>query len=550
MWLIREVGRRAWTPTSLVYVVALLLYLLTLSHNSSASHDSIRYINRIDAGTWYFHPHHLLYEPTALVWLKLCRLLGASADSSLIVSSLNSFFGAGIVALVYSLLRRSFGHSVTTALSTTALVGVSFGVWFYSVCVEVYVIALFFSMVALSYLLKRPLSRRGIIGLGLLHGLVVLFHQAYILVGFAMVARIFFTPRDFPLSRIRAFALYLLPAAALSVSAYLAVLIWSVRAESASAALLWFTDYAHGLPHMWSTPSVKSLMKAAIGFTHSFVGGQFVFATSFRDQLTAFLAGKELRDELYLVRNLSSSVAGALSVVSMVMGIICAGLIGASFTSLKQIYRRERDLLLPIIVWLTAFSLFFFIWEPSNLEFWIPQSVLVWLLLDRLWAHWWPRAPTIVKACRFVLPAGLLVTNLFGGVLLLRSQEGDYFYARSRAVASHAGVGDVVITHPQWIIEHYFKRFLKSAVFATDDLFQSGKENPVAVQRFVADIGEALSAGRSVFCTFRPDVDDPSIKVNPKFRGVWHRATSHMVLDEQPLQVGIDKFWVYRRRGS
>ena len=174
MWLIREVGRRAWTPTSGVYVVTLLLYLLTLSRNSSASHDSIRYINRIDAGTWYFHPHHLLYEPTALVWLKLCRLLGASADSSLIVSSLNSFFGAGIVALVFSLLRRSFGHSVTTALSTTALVGVSFGVWFYSVCVEVYVIALFFSMVALSYLLKRPLSRRGIIGLGLLHGLVVL----------------------------------------------------------------------------------------------------------------------------------------------------------------------------------------------------------------------------------------------------------------------------------------------------------------------------------------------------------------------------------------
>ena len=55
---------------AVVYSAALFFYLLTLTQNFSAAHDSITYLNDIVHKENLFHPHHLLYNSAASVWLN------------------------------------------------------------------------------------------------------------------------------------------------------------------------------------------------------------------------------------------------------------------------------------------------------------------------------------------------------------------------------------------------------------------------------------------------------------------------------------------------
>src|SRR5579864_8631572 len=160
---------RELLPCFFIFTSFFGLYLLTLSHCLSASHDSIWYINDIDSAIWIFHPHHLLYHPAAIIWLHFFHSIGIFYDSSLIVAGLNSLFGALTISVIYYILKVRFANTTVAALSTTILIGCSYGFWFYSVCVEVFIIPLFFIVVALLFLMRNPLRYRDMILVGICH---------------------------------------------------------------------------------------------------------------------------------------------------------------------------------------------------------------------------------------------------------------------------------------------------------------------------------------------------------------------------------------------
>ncbi len=130
---------------------ALALYAATLAQNFALAHDSVSYLIEIERGAvdGLFHPHHLLYNALAALWLGGLRALGLGADGGLLVALLNAIFGAAGIAVVYAFLRRRAALPLGLALAATALVACSFGYWFYSVSVEVYLIPLFFLLAAL-----------------------------------------------------------------------------------------------------------------------------------------------------------------------------------------------------------------------------------------------------------------------------------------------------------------------------------------------------------------------------------------------------------------
>lgn len=93
---------------------AFLLYALTRLENLALAHDSLNYLSDIEAGgARLFHPHHLLYNAAAVVWLKLGRLLGLASDTAAAIALLNSVFGALAAGTLYALLRKR-GHLTTT----------------------------------------------------------------------------------------------------------------------------------------------------------------------------------------------------------------------------------------------------------------------------------------------------------------------------------------------------------------------------------------------------------------------------------------------------
>ena len=92
----------------ILFAIFFMIYSYTISNNLSLSHDSIKYINRIDGNIELFHPHHLLYNGFAVIWVSLLRIFGNTSDSVYLVSLLNSIFGALVISIFYVIGRRYF----------------------------------------------------------------------------------------------------------------------------------------------------------------------------------------------------------------------------------------------------------------------------------------------------------------------------------------------------------------------------------------------------------------------------------------------------------
>ncbi len=456
-------------PYAIVFFSSLVVYLLTLSHNLVASHDSIGYINEIDHYQWLFHPHHLLYNPISILWLQLFRTLGCTSDSSYIVASLNSVFGAGGLALIFYILLKRLASSYTASISTLITIGASFGFWFYSDCVEVYIIPLFFLLAVLSVLLKPTLRSKEIFVIGVLHGVAVLFHQIHVLLGFAIIARLVFFRKDLDISLSKAMMLYLAPAMGIIFLAYGMVLAIDVQPKNLNDILYWGTSYSHSLPGSWNVPNLKSLFKAFIGFSHAVFGGHFMFAVpAIKERLVQILGSHELKDEIFLVSTLSQTVAQILTLLSALFGLLLIYIFAVSLRLLKSIRHHLTPAIISIGVWMIVYCLFFWIWDPTNLEFWIPQTVLLLLMIHYCLQK---MSDSIIrKTLLIMLPILMLTINYFGSISLLHSEDNDYFFVEANALASITTAKDIIITNEQWIVEDYYKRFTAAGVFSPEDI--------------------------------------------------------------------------------
>jgi len=126
-----------------IWVVAFVVYTLTLSSVPALTHDSLTYLNAMhDGGIGLWHPHHLVYNAIGAEWLRFVRSLGVVSDGLKIVAWVNSALGATSAVLCYLLLRDRAQAGRLLALAGTLGAAGSFGFWFYSVSVEVYLLPL------------------------------------------------------------------------------------------------------------------------------------------------------------------------------------------------------------------------------------------------------------------------------------------------------------------------------------------------------------------------------------------------------------------------
>ncbi|MFH1675688.1 MAG: hypothetical protein ABIC40_01600, partial [bacterium] len=125
---------------ALVFTASFVVYALTMANNYSQAPDGIYYINNIDAKWEIFHPHHLLYTPLAIVIVKIFHLFGYTGDSIIPVSLMSSFFGSLTLCVFYCIMRKRLNLGIPASLIATALPAFSFGFWFYSIAIEVYMV--------------------------------------------------------------------------------------------------------------------------------------------------------------------------------------------------------------------------------------------------------------------------------------------------------------------------------------------------------------------------------------------------------------------------
>ena len=185
------------TTALLVYAVlffgVLWLYSATLSGNLSVANDSSFYLLHVLNGAPQFSAHHLIYEPFAWVIYEAVRAVTGPMDvmSALkVVSLINSVFGAACATVILAIFHQRGRLPLAMSVLATLPAAVSFGLWYYSITVEVYVIGIFFLLVAFYILSADHISLTGWLIAGIAVGLGVLGHQIYPLFGAVILVRL------------------------------------------------------------------------------------------------------------------------------------------------------------------------------------------------------------------------------------------------------------------------------------------------------------------------------------------------------------------------
>ncbi len=456
-----------WAPWA-AGAAAFSLYAATLTPNLALAHDAAGYLVQIESGEplALVHPHHLLYNAASALWLALVGWTGLSSVYA--VALLNAVAGGASVGLVVALLRDRGGVAASLALGAGAGAGVSFGLWFYSVSVEVYVIPLALLLATLYVALGVPSARRAL-AVGVLHGLAMLFHQVHVLFGVVMLL-ILWRQRHHARPLAQA-ARYIAAGSVVVLVGYGVALLGVVRAGSPEAAWTWFTLYAQDGGAVYGL-SVSTAAKALVGFVRSVVGGHFAFAMeSVQGLLVKAFPDKVLDDETFLVRGLPAWLPPALLALA---GVTAAGLVALVIGAIRHRGPASggRDLRAALVVWIAVYALFFFFWDPFNVEFWIPQTTALWMLVAlglsgrgapearAEHAPLAPEAPAWAVRALWGVAALLFAVNGLGVVLPARDADNDVFAARLSPLAGEIGPGDLVVVPSDHIIGAYARLHL------------------------------------------------------------------------------------------
>ncbi len=490
-----------------VFGITLLLYLLTRCEALSAAHDSRSYLRMIESGQ-YFHAHHLLYNGASALWAWLWGTI-LSAPVLTLVISLNSFFGALTAGLFYLLLRRRTEVSRELAAVASFLPTFSFGIWFYSVTIEVYVIALFFVLVSLYLLTEKELSRRRVLLAAMLHGIAMLFHQLHL---FFLVPALFALSgwtgsRIAPgTSRSMLMLQYVVVAGAVVLIPYLVIGIFVLGMDTPDSYVRWILGYA-GDDRFWVPLSILTPLKILIGFSRTIIGADFLFAIPTASGLVnRILPGKWLADQQFVVRELPETLALLLLLCSVVIGTIllvssarAASTMRRRFTSLPPVIRLS-------LVFIVVYGLLFSFWDNTNLEFWIPQSVLFWLVLVPLMsmrdAERSDRLGTRRRRIPLAVPvlAGLLfVVNGAGSIYWMMPRSNDYYTIQADSLTAIAGTNGIILLADTYMMDQYLEpEQLGRAIIVSELLQRSGGRADRAIDLAADRIEAARMRGRVV----------------------------------------------------
>ena len=412
----------------------------------------------LNTGHGLWHPHHLLYHVFSKYWLHLWKAVFPSAQDYFIVETFSSVWGAATLALVFLFFRRRFGLPVLSAWLGTAAVGFSYGIWFYSVNVEVYMPSLFFTILALYILSIKEWNSKHVWRIVIVHSFAILFHQMNILLTPIILYKIYSQRRNIYV--VKSIFWYAIAGIVLVGGMYF-IGGWIKEGNNDVASWVkWMRGYTetnqYWQPLSWKTPAF-----AAMGFLRTFVGGQFLFEIGhLSTALDNFLRVHALQDEIYLVRNLSTTTLWLIFSLSIGLALLMIVLLWQFVMRFREKMRSWGHVIVPLLMYVVVYSGYFFFWMPEILEFWLGQCVICWLLLIGTFRPANRRLNVTAGAVAVLL----LLINYFGSIRPMQDINNDIGYARIEKVRTGAAEKDLVILQDPWLTKEFLAYYTKSEV--------------------------------------------------------------------------------------
>jgi len=482
-----------------VFVVFLVIYLLTLTSNFTAPHDSMAYLNMLKTGEGLWHPHHLLYHVASLQWLKFWKLIFPGIEDYRIVESFSSAWGAATLAFVFVFFRKRFNQPVVSSWLCTAVVAFSYGIWFYSANVEVYMPSLFFTVWTLYLLTEKEWSSRQVWRIGIVHSLAILFHQMNILLIPVVLYKIFTQGKNIYV--FKSLFWYALTGVVLVGGVYF---LGGWVAEGNNNVVDWvswmrgYTETNEYWPPLsWKTPAL-----AGMGFLRTIIGGQFIFNVgNMQSSMDTFLKTHALQDEAFLVRNLTPGMVWAALILSVLLGALMVLLLVQFIARFREHMRNWKHVIIPLLLYVVVYSGYFFFWMPEILEFWFGQCIICWWLL--LGTRPGGRPLNIMAGAIALL---LFVINYTTSIKPMEDINNDIGYARIQKVRQAATPSDLIVVQNPWLLREFLEYYTQTPVRVIPEQgFQQ-----IALKQF---IDSTVSNGHRVFIfpaedsTFAPGKD-------------------------------------------
>jgi len=445
---------------TLMYFGVLALYGLTLSANLTVAMDAPFFLLNIVQDEPAFNPHHLLYEPVAWLFLKAVTAVLGPVDPLKVVSFIGAIFGAGCVAAVFAVFHRRGQMKLSSAALCALPVAFSFGLWYYSVTVEVYVIGIFFMLMAFLVLTAEQISTRGWFLVGVFAGAAVLSHQVFPLFGAVILVRLWMIDDTWS-AKLTAAWVCIAPAALIVLVPYVLVMTVSDTVPDGQA-LQWLLGYAATNPEFVHVVGPESILKAAMGFSRSIFGGFFLFAVPELNALVSSLPGETVADDAFLAAAAGPFSARVIALLTLVFAALVLFLIVLSVRRWRELERPQRLPTILALVWLFTFAAFFVVWQPHNPELWIAQTVCFWMALfiplgDRVGM----RPIREVRPARVVMAVAalLLAITWFGSIRFTQTIERDYYRWRLAPIEQQAQPGDLALVAAPWPARHVVELF-------------------------------------------------------------------------------------------
>lgn len=472
------------------------LYLSTLSNNFSLTHDSIEFLLQLRAGNASFHANHLLYLPFLHAVVQIASLAGLASSVHLVVEATGALAGTLTLLAGYLILRQRFGVLRWNAIAAMAAAGMTYGTWYYSVAIEIYIYPLLFLTWAFFVLSSPALTWRGIIIAAALQSAAILFHQTAVLFSFVPLI-VLLTPRsdEWGLARpIGRLLLYGTIGTIVVGGSYWSAANALGHAGSVDAFVQWFLGYGASTQY-WSPASIKALLLAATGLGRALIGGHFLFGIpALSAPLEALFSGKSLEDEIFLVRGVPDWADYALLALAVTAGALLL------FLTVRAVSVLTRDRsalprrgLILLIAWLLPYTLFFIAWDASNVDFWVLQGFVAMLLIAGALQTRDERDRQPAKYFA-ALAAVLFILNGAGSVFLANNPDNDFYRAYLQPVRNHVTASDFLLIGDSWPASNHLRLHTDAKFVAVSGAYRERSPDAMAEM-----LNQRLASGQRVF---------------------------------------------------
>ena len=472
------------------------LYIFTLSNNFSLTHDSIQFLLALKAGDASLHPNHLLYLPFLNFVVRVWSFLGTDLPVHIIVEAVGTIAGTLTLLAGYLILTRRFDVLRWNAMAAIAVAAMTYGVWYYSVAIEIYIFPLCLLTWTFFVLTAPELNWRGIAIAAVLHSTAMLFPQTAAL--FSVVPLIvLLTRRPNETARVAPFGRLLLYVGIGTI--IVSVAYWSAanslgHAGSVDEFVIWFLGYGtHG--ELWSSISLKTLFLAATGFSRALIGGHFMFGIpALRGPLESAFSGNSLEDEAFLVQGLPAWACYALAGLAILAAVLLIFLtIRAGLLLARKQSVMPRHGLVLLIAWLVPYTLFSLAFVPVNADFWVVQGFVTLLLVaGSLQSR---DAPDFQPAKYLaVLATALFFVNGAGTAFPASNPKNDFYRANLTSLQNHLTAKDYLLIGDSWPLRNHLRLHTKVEFGSVSDSYR--EQSPEAI---VTMLNARLKSGQRVF---------------------------------------------------